>query len=164
MKYDGKSRGAKTTALPLVGLRVLVGRARHQASALSSGLCELGARVVEIPFIEIRRPRSHNRLDAALKKLHEYDWLVLTSVNGVEAMWDRLQKLRLSRKHLRHLKVAAIGPATKQAIEKRGMKVDVVELPRRALSGCSGAWLPPPKYRNGEARKKGYSLVAHFIT
>lgn len=126
MKYDGKSRGAKTTALPLVGLRVLVGRARHQASALSSGLCELGARVVEIPFIEIRRPRSHKRLDAALKKLHEYDWLVLTSVNGVEAMWDRLQKLRLSRKHLRHLKVAAIGPATKQAIEKRGMKVDVV--------------------------------------
>jgi uroporphyrinogen-III synthase len=126
LNYDGKSRGAKTSSVPLVGLRVLVGRARHQASALSSGLCELGARVVEIPFIEIRRPRSHKRLDAALKKLHEYDWLVLTSVNGVEAMWDRLQKLRLSRKHLRHLKVAAIGPATKQAIEKRGMKVDVV--------------------------------------
>jgi uroporphyrinogen-III synthase len=126
LKYDGKSRGAKTTALPLAGLRVLVGRARHQASALSSGLRQLGARVVEIPFIEIRRPPSYKRIDAALKELHEYDWLVLTSVNGVEALWDRLQKLRLSRKHLRHLKVAAIGPATKQAIEKRGIKVDVV--------------------------------------
>ncbi len=126
MKYDSKSRGAKTTALPLAGLRVLVGRARHQASALSSCLRELGAGVVEIPFIEIRRPPSYKRIDAALKKLHEFDWLVLTSVNGVECMWDRLQKLRLSRKHLRHLKVAAIGPATKQAIEKRGIKVDVV--------------------------------------
>jgi hypothetical protein len=45
---------------------------------------------------------------------------------------------------------------------KSGAKADVVGLPRRAISGCSGAWLPPPKYRNGEARKKGYSLVAHF--
>jgi uroporphyrinogen-III synthase len=126
LKYDSKSRGAGTGARPLAGVRVLVGRARHQASALSSGLRQLGAQVVEIPFIEIRSPRSYRSLDTTLKKFHEYDWLVLTSVNGVEAMWDRLQKLRLSRKHLRHLNVAAIGPATKQAIEKRGIKVDVV--------------------------------------
>jgi uroporphyrinogen-III synthase len=103
-----------------------VGRARHQASALSSGLRKLGAQVIEIPFIEIREPRSYSVLDTALTNLHEYDWLILTSVNGVDAIWNRLQKLHLVRKNLRHLKVAAIGPATKQAIEKRGIKVDVV--------------------------------------
>ena len=61
-----------------------------------------------------------------MKNLREYDWLTLTSVNGVEAVWQRLKKLRLTSKHLRHLRVAAIGPATKKAIEQRGIKVDVV--------------------------------------
>ncbi len=111
---------------PLSGLRILVGRARHQASALSSGLRELGATVVEIPFIEIRKPRSYKPLDSALKNLPDYDWLILTSANGVEAVWERLRKLHLTRRHLKHLKVAAIGPATRKAIEKRGIKVNVV--------------------------------------
>ena len=111
---------------PLADLRILVGRARHQAGALSSGLHKLGADVIEIPFIEIRKPRSYRPLDSALKKLREYDWLILTSVNGVDAFWDRLRKLRLTRSKLTHLQVAAIGPATKKAIEKRGVRVDVV--------------------------------------
>jgi uroporphyrinogen-III synthase len=112
--------------LALTGTRVLVGRARHQASRLSSGLRKLGAQVVEIPFIEIRRPRSYKPLDSALRSIGEYDWLILTSVNGVDAFWDRLRKLRFTGRHLRHLRVAAIGPATKQAIESRGFKVSVV--------------------------------------
>jgi uroporphyrinogen-III synthase len=120
------SRPSAKTKLPLSGLRILVGRARHQASALSSGLRELGAEVVEIPFIEIRKPRSYKSLDSALKRLHDYDWLILTSVNGVDALWERLRKLRLTRRQLKHLKIAAIGPATRKAIEKRGLKVDVV--------------------------------------
>ena len=111
---------------PLHGIRVLVGRARHQAGALSSRLRNLGAEVLEIPFIEIRRPRSFQPLDQALKRLATYDWLILTSVNGVEAMWDRLAKLRLNNDSLRHLKIAAIGPATKRAIEKNGIRVHVV--------------------------------------
>jgi uroporphyrinogen-III synthase len=119
-------RNERLGGQPLLGLCVLVGRARHQASALSSGLRKLGASVIEIPFIEIRKPRSYEPLDTALKNLPSYDWLVLTSVNGVEALWERVQKLKLSRKHLPSLKVAAIGPATKQALEKRGIKVDVV--------------------------------------
>jgi uroporphyrinogen-III synthase len=110
----------------LTGLRVLVGRARHQASALSAGLRELGAEVIEIPFIEIRKPQSHKPLDSALKHLDEYDWLILTSVNGVDAVWQRAKKLKLGKKHLEHLKIAAIGPATRKAIEENGLKVDVV--------------------------------------
>jgi uroporphyrinogen-III synthase len=110
----------------LSGVRVLVGRARHQASALSSGLRDLGAGVLEIPFIEIRKPRSYEALDTALKNLSEYDWLILTSVNGVDALWERLRKLRLGRKAVCNLKIAAIGPATRQAIEQHGAKVNMV--------------------------------------
>ncbi|PYX54700.1 MAG: hypothetical protein DMG76_20840 [Acidobacteria bacterium] len=135
----------------LSGVRVLVGRARHQASGLSAELRKQGAHVIEIPFIEIRQPRSFKPLDKALKSLGEYDWLILTSVNGVEAMWERLGKLKGGRAGLgeghdfrraqsrkqntplpaetsrsKRLRVAAIGPATKRAIEQRGIKVEVV--------------------------------------
>jgi uroporphyrinogen-III synthase len=111
---------------PLSDLRILVGRARHQAGALSSGLRKLGAEVIEIPFIEIRRPRSYKPLDSALKNLASYDWLILTSVNGVEAFWDRMKKKRVTTRDLQHLKIAAIGPATKSAIEAHGLRVHVV--------------------------------------
>ena len=115
-----------TTTHPLHGIRVLVGRARHQAGALSSELRQRGADVMEIPFIEIRQPKSFQALDAALKNLAVYDWLILTSVNGIEAMWARMQQLRVQNSALQHLRIAAIGPATKKAIEKRGVEVDVV--------------------------------------
>jgi len=111
---------------PLSGLRVLVGRARHQASALSAELRHRGAEVIEIPFIEIRKPRSYRPLDSALKNISSYDWLILTSVNGVDAFWKRLRKLHLTKRHLNHLEVAAIGPSTRKAAEKHGLKVDVV--------------------------------------
>jgi uroporphyrinogen-III synthase len=111
---------------PLARVRVLVGRARHQAGALSAELRKLGATVTEIPFIEIRKPSSFRLLDSALKNLSRYDWLILTSANGVEAMWDRITKLRLKKSSLDELRIAAIGPATKRAIEQRGVQVDVV--------------------------------------
>jgi len=117
---------SSATKTSLKGVRVLVGRARHQAGALSGELRNLGASVIEIPFIEIRKPRSFKPLDSALKSLDTYDWLILTSVNGVEAMWARLAKLRFGSNQLAKLRVAAIGPATKKAIEQRGVKVDVV--------------------------------------
>jgi|SRR5579863_3887203 len=119
-------RAKPSTNPPLAEVRVLVGRARHQASALSGALRQLGAQVIEIPFIEIRKPRSFQSLDSTLKNLGEYDWLILTSVNGVEAMWERMGKLRLNAKHVKHLHIAAIGPATKKAIEQRDVTVDVV--------------------------------------
>ena len=111
---------------PLAGTRILVGRARHQAGSLSSSLRSLGAAVIEIPFIEIRKPQSYRPLDDALKNINSYDWLILTSANGVEAMWGRVRKLRITRRHLQHLQIAAIGPATKKAIVKHGLKVKMV--------------------------------------
>jgi uroporphyrinogen-III synthase len=111
---------------PLAGTRILVGRARHQAGSFSDGLRSLGAAVVEIPFIEICKPQSYQPLDDALKNIKSYDWLILTSVNGVEAMWKRFRKLRIARGKLKRLQIAAIGPATKKAIVKRGLKVKMV--------------------------------------
>ena len=126
---------------------MLVGRARHQAGALSAELRNLGATVIEIPFIEIRKPKSFKPLDSALKNLAVYNWLIITSVNGVDAMWGRLAKLNLEAPRDREgheftravgstkrkpalaaagVHIAAIGPATKKAIEQRGAKVDVV--------------------------------------
>ncbi|MBA3913354.1 MAG: uroporphyrinogen-III synthase [Acidobacteriales bacterium] len=110
----------------LSGIRILVGRARHQAGDLSRALRELGAVVIEIPFIEIREPASYGPLDSALQRLSIYDWLILTSVNGVSAMWQRVQHLGLDVAPFSHLHIAAIGPATAKAIEKHGLRVDVI--------------------------------------
>jgi uroporphyrinogen-III synthase len=117
---------SRPKAGPLSNVRVLVGRARHQASALSSGLRALGAEVIEIPFIEIRRLRSYKLFDAALRRIADYDWLILTSVNGVDALAARMQDMRIAPASLKHLNIAAIGPATRKAIEKVGLKVSVV--------------------------------------
>ncbi len=111
---------------PLAGTRILVGRARHQAGSLSASLRSLGATVIEIPFIEIRKPQSYRPLDDALRNIRNCDWLILTSANGVEAMWERVRKLRITRTNLQHLQIAAIGPATKKAIVKHGLKVKMV--------------------------------------
>ncbi len=104
---------------------MLVSRAKKQAGALSLQLRELGCDVIEIPFIEIRKPKSFHPLDNALRDLQTYDWLILTSVNGVEALFERKARKKLEGSALTHLKIAAIGPATKGAIEKHGLSVRV---------------------------------------
>ena len=112
--------------LPLAGKRVIVGRPRAQAGALSAKLRALGARVIEIPFLEVRPPRSYAPLDEALRRHAEYDWLVLTSVNGVAVLCRRLARLRIATADLAQLKIAAIGPATRSALEAQGLRVDVM--------------------------------------
>jgi len=110
---------------PLFGCHVLVSRAKKQAGALTSLLKELGSQVIEIPFIEIHKPPSYKPLDLVLSNLATYDWLILTSVNGVEVLFERMAKRKLDPSALAHLKIAAIGPATKNAIEEHGLAVRV---------------------------------------
>lgn len=105
---------------------MLVGRAKHQASALSEQLRAVGAEVLEVPFIEIRPPKSWEPLDSALAQIMDYDWLILTSANGVQALFNRLAARGGSEADLLHLKIAAIGPATRTLIERHGLPVDVV--------------------------------------
>jgi uroporphyrinogen-III synthase len=112
--------------LPLEGWRVLVSRAREQASSLSDLLRAEGAEVMEIPFIEVRPPRSYKSMDDALRLISEYEWLVLTSVNGVHALFDRMEKLGIPKRRLLPLNIVAIGPATRCAIEKQGLPVAIM--------------------------------------
>ncbi|ABF41563.1 uroporphyrinogen-III synthase [Candidatus Koribacter versatilis Ellin345] len=119
------SRSKPAETLPLKGVRVLVSRARKQAGALSVELKARGARVLEIPFIEIREPQSFAPMDTAIRSVLDYDWLILTSVNGVNALFRRLEKLKLRPDLFEKLKIAAIGPATKKAIEGQRLKVEV---------------------------------------
>ena len=114
------------TSGPLAGKRIVVTRAHNQADGLSSLLRQFGADIVEAPVIEIHPPDSFEALDAALNDILRYDWLILTSVNGVEALFSRLEPLGLSVDSLQHLKIAAIGPATEERIQDHGLVVDVV--------------------------------------
>jgi len=110
---------------PLSGWRILTTRASKQSDGLAGPLREMGAEVVEIPTIEIKPPKSYKALDTALRRIGDYDWLILTSVNGVEALFARLRKLRIQPAKLKHLQVAAIGPATQREIEKQDLTVAV---------------------------------------
>ncbi len=126
MELNSEKRTTPAMRKPLQGRRILVTRARKQAGKLSGALRALGATVIEIPSIEIRPPRSYRLLDDALRRLGEYDWLILTSVNGVEALCARMRRLHLATGALAMLKLCAIGPATKAAIEEHGIRVSVV--------------------------------------
>ena len=111
---------------PLAGERILITRSKEQAGSLGGELEALGATVLEIPVIEIRPLASYVALDATLANIEAYDWLILTSVNGVHALFSRMETLGLGSESLLHLNIAAIGPATEEAIEVHGLPVDVV--------------------------------------
>lgn len=114
---------AQSDYQPLLGWRILTTRAKKQSGHLAGPLRDLGAEVIEVPTIEINPPSSYEPLDSALNNIKYYDWLVLTSVNGVDAVFERLQNLGISATNLAYLQIAAIGPATQKAIEKHGLKV-----------------------------------------
>jgi uroporphyrinogen-III synthase len=112
--------------LPLAGWRILVTRASRQSFGLSEPLRELGAEVVEVPTIEIRAPQSFAELDHALIKIDHYDTLILTSVNGVETLFERYHRQNLPIVDMQHLLVVAIGPATAAALQSEGVSVSIV--------------------------------------
>jgi uroporphyrinogen III methyltransferase/synthase len=109
--------------LPLFGQRIVVTRAREQAGALSALLHNLGAEAIELPTIEIQPAADYTPLDDALANLRDYGWLVFTSANGVRFFLDRLDR---SNSDLRAIegRICAIGPATREALERFHLKVD----------------------------------------
>ena len=111
--------------LPLFGKRIVVTRAREQASELSGKLRALGADVVELPVIALRALEDYTALDNAIASLATYDWLIFTSANAVDYF---LQRLCHSDSDLRSLraKICAIGPATRAAVEALHLKVDLI--------------------------------------
>ena len=110
------------TRRPLFGQRVVVTRTRHQVSDLRRKLDALGATTFEAPTIELVEPEDWSKVDKAIQQLNSYDWLVLTSVNGVEALAKRMATLGLDSRYLSgkgRLKIAAIGDATADALWQR---------------------------------------------
>lgn len=108
---------------PLSGWKVIVTRPRDQAEELIRRLQGLGAECLLSPTIRIVPPRSYERLDRALQDLRSYDWVVFTSANGVRAVLERMAALGMEPTDLGRRGVAAIGPATREALEERGIQV-----------------------------------------
>jgi uroporphyrinogen III methyltransferase / synthase len=110
----------------LAGKRILVTRARSQALSLVQRIEALGGEVVEFPTIEIKPPASYGPLDEAIKQITSYDWLIFTSVNGVEQFLHRFAKLGKNIPDLADIEVAAIGPETAKRLTAAQIQPRVV--------------------------------------
>jgi uroporphyrinogen III methyltransferase/synthase len=117
---------------PLFGKRIVVTRAREQASGFLAHLNALGAACIEFPTIQVVPPKSWDPLDRAVMRLERYQWLLFTSVNGVKYFFKRLEDLGLDMRELRDMKVGAIGPKTAEAVYKKGIRPDLVPEEYRA--------------------------------
>jgi len=111
---------------PLYGRRVVVTRARAQASGLAATLRELGAEAVELPAIRIEPRIDSEAVRSAVERIAEYALICLTSPNGVRFLFEALRGAGLDARALSGTTVAAIGPGTAQALGKCGIAADVV--------------------------------------
>ncbi|MBI3271611.1 MAG: uroporphyrinogen-III C-methyltransferase [Planctomycetes bacterium] len=124
---------------PLFGRRVLVTRSRTQASALTDRLEALGAAPVVLPTLRIEDPRAWGPLDRALRRLDEFDWVVLSSANGVERFLGRLRATGRDARALARTRIAAIGPGTAEALRAACLEPDLI--PREAVAEALAAEL-----------------------
>ena len=155
--------GMPVRSSPLQGKRILVTRASKQASALSDRLRKLGAIPVEFPIIQIAPPEDWAPLDDALKRLcareaeSYYTWLVFTSANGVNICIDRLNLLAYDTHDIGNVHVAAIGPATAQALRHHGIEPDLV--PDEYIAEGVAAALIEDAHRQGASLAEKHVLL-----
>lgn len=110
---------------PLFGKRILVTRARSQASDLSEQISELGGEAYEFPLVKMLPPKESQPLDDALQNLGKFDWVMFTSPNGVTFFFKRLRELKVDIRTMK-AKIAAVGPKTKEVLEEKGLTVNVL--------------------------------------
>lgn len=118
--------------MPLFGKRVLVTRAREQASELAQLIEDLGGEPVEFPVIATRPPsreEARRSLQDALGRLEIYDWVIFTSVNGVDYFFRHLREQGADIRALHKARIVAVGPKTAEALQERGLTIE--ELPQR---------------------------------
>jgi uroporphyrinogen III methyltransferase/synthase len=115
-----------TMTLSLSGKTILVTRAAGQAHEFSDRLRQEGAMVIEMPTLEIGPPSSWTALDTAIQHLHQFDWLILTSTNGVDAFFERLTLQRKDGRSLAGLKIAVVGQKTAHCLQQHGLSPDFV--------------------------------------
>ena len=113
---------------PLFGKRVLITRSRTQASSLRTLLDDLGAQTIELPTIQTDALVDFKDLDAALARLGDFGWVIFASTNAVDAVFSRLEHTnnRRDARAFASARIGAIGPATAQALERRGLIADFV--------------------------------------
>jgi uroporphyrinogen III methyltransferase/synthase len=153
-----RERIAWLEARPLHGRRVIVTRARAQASGLATTLAGLGAEVVELPAIRIEPRIDSPEVARAIDEIHTYALICLTSPNGVRLLFEALESAGRDARALAQATIAAIGPGTARELRRRGIVPDVVP-PRsiaeslvEALSGVEVAERPVLVARAAEAR------------
>jgi uroporphyrinogen III methyltransferase/synthase len=117
---------------PLHGRRIVVTRARAQASGLASTLAGLGAEVVELPAIRIEPQINSAEVAGALEDLHSYALVCLTSPNGVRLLFEAMADRALDARALSNATVAAIGPGTARELRAHGVLADIV--PPRSIA------------------------------
>jgi len=113
-------------ARPLFGKRILVTRATDQAGVFSRSLEWFGALVLECPTIVVTPPESFGALDEEIRALMSYDWVIFTSVNGVQYFFARLAELGLDSRALGSCRIAAIGSKTAEVLASHGIRPDLL--------------------------------------
>ena len=141
---------------PLQGKKVLVTRTRAQSETMTGQLEALGAEVLHCPTIDVVPPASWSALDASIARIHEYDWILFTSANGVRFFFRRLgetqsEGIALLAPHI----ICAIGPATAIAIEAAGAPVHVTA----SDSTAEGALTAIIDHIGGEDKVKGLKFL-----
>ncbi|MFL6428978.1 MAG: uroporphyrinogen-III synthase [Acidobacteriaceae bacterium] len=127
------------SAAPLAGRRTVVTRAERQSGGLRERLEQQGAQVLLLPTIEIVPPESYAPLDDALRDAKRFAWLVVTSANAVRVIGERVDALGLAVQSLAHLRCAAVGASTAEALRELGLTVDVI--PERHVGDALAAAL-----------------------
>jgi uroporphyrinogen III methyltransferase/synthase len=112
--------------LPLFGRTVVVTRTREQASDLVLELVRAGAECLEFPTIRLAPPLRWDELDAALRQVETYHWIIFTSPNGVRAFFERLEALQMDIRCLKGIRLATIGPATAAALQGWRLRSDLI--------------------------------------
>ncbi|MEO7000486.1 MAG: uroporphyrinogen-III synthase [Ktedonobacterales bacterium] len=133
--------GQSPSLQPLAGKRIAITRPPEQAASLKQRLEALGAQVVTLSAIAIAPSTNNAALNAVIQRLSAYDWLVFTSVNGVQAFADRLAANGKSWADRGAARIAAIGPATASALERQGAQVDLTPdeyIAEGLLAGLNG--------------------------
>lgn len=112
--------------LPLTGKTILVTRSVGQSSTFSDRLMALGATVIEMPTLEIGPPSSWEALDNAIDHLSEFDWLILTSTNGIDYFFERLIVQGKDTRALAGVKIAVVGEKTAHSLKQHSLKADFI--------------------------------------
>lgn len=129
----------------LFGQRIVVTRARQQASVLSQAIEDLGGEPWEFPAIELAPPTNPELIVKAIQQIKRFEWLVFTSVNGVDAFFKELKNQGKDVRDLAGIELVAIGPATQSALENKGLRVTFVPEEYRAekiIEGLASRVLP----------------------